>query len=158
MKGLISTLLLAAMAGGAMAQDIPLTKEQQEKADMLGLVDSPVAFVTVCRAATGGMSPELKAEYLKASKEEREGLDTILGMTSLACHGMIRAVADTVISAKGYTMVEGDRICLPNGLNSQDVLARVQRMALDEPEALHMEGQTAQGFILYTLAHMSTCK
>lgn len=155
---LTSVAVLAAISGAAIASDgLKLTKEQERKADELGAIDSPAAFLTGCKLMMEPLSPKDQKEYDKSSEGEKQTFNALRAVTTVFCAGMVRAVAETVQSDMAYLTQDGTRICVDQKADMTSVFKKMEAIAISEPKVFHGDGVTTPQFILYTLHKMSAC-
>ena len=151
----IAVLSALFIATPAFALDpLPLTPEQQKKADLLGAIDSPVAFVSGCEMTSDASG---KMEGFKGSKADRQTTEAVLALTQIFCAGMVRAVAETVNFDSDYNAFGNHKVCISPDLSIAEALKHLSVVARKNPDMLHTEDLTTAGFILYSLRDMHPC-
>ncbi|HZF98285.1 MAG TPA: hypothetical protein VEY92_08595 [Pseudoxanthomonas sp.] len=153
-----AAIAIALAAPYAYAADIPLTPEQESKANELGMIDSPVAFLTACGLSLRPPPPEAADEISKASEAERELMEVTMALSAMGCAGMIAGVVETVATDPVYRLPGIGRICTDPKATIKSVFRSMEDIAIKEPHALHEAGFTTSKFILYTLSKTSACQ
>lgn len=158
MKKVLAALVLAAVAMPCAADGWKLTKEQQDKAEELGAMESPIAFLQACSMATERLSPEDQDEYDKSSKDEREQIDVLRLLTTQHCLGMIRAVAETVVAGAPYRVEGNEPICVDPERDLAGLLKVMIIQTKRNPSVADAPGMTTPLYILRSLQALSDCE
>lgn len=158
MLKIITSGLLVIAASNASAANLNLTEAQEAKANEIGAVASPVAFLSACDSVTGELSAEDAKEYAKASDSDKEAFNAMRAMGTTFCSGMITAVAQTVAMDARYIGPSGQRICLDPRQSVEGILLKMFAVAKEEPKLFHDPNVTTTSFILYSLQKLSDCQ
>lgn len=153
-------VIAAAMAVSApcWATDWSLTKEQEDRANLLGSADSPVAFLQTCSFAIEPLPADAQAEYDKANKDEKEQIDILRAITAQGCASVIRAVAETVVAGAPYKVEGSIPVCVDPKMEIRPLLQRWISETKQDQTVAEQEGMTTALFILRKLHEDIPCK
>jgi hypothetical protein len=129
--------------------------------EMLGMLDSPLAFAELCGDLADPDSEVSKALQtlpegpLKAGSAEELGF-VATSISGVACSAIIRGVFETIAMAKDYQTVNGQRICLPEMMPVAEVALEARRIAKEQPDLVAGK-QNASALVLYIALQKGVC-
>lgn len=148
----LALLLPIGVAGAADAPD-------PNSPEMLGLLDSPLAFTEVCGEVfdpNSDINKEMaKIPANRPMKQDEEFASAMAGVTGVACAAVVRGVFETVAMAKDFRTPDGQRVCLPT-MTIAEVTREAQNLAKEQPE-LVAGRQNTTALILYIAKEKGSC-
>lgn len=148
---------LAFTPNSVRSAELQLTPAQEAKANEIGAVASPVAFLSLCNEMTRDLTAAEMQELESSPDTDKDLFAGLRAISAQFCAGMITAVAQTVATDPHYLGPAKNRTCVDPRQSVEGVLIQMNTIAKEEPQVFHNPQVTTPAFILYALQRLSDC-